>query len=183
MSSPGHGLAPGAIAAIVIGTLFVLVGLSAAGIILHYRRRPVTCDSPSSMEKPAPLSKTPQRRMRRPPSRKPTPRLFINEISFPMPLARKGRDRKRDYENSPVSTLDMVISPSLPRIFKLSAEGGESAAVEVRVTPPTPIASRAELGVPSPTKLKPNVKARFQTSSGVGLGMLPMGNESTRLVT
>lgn len=124
------------------------------------------------MEKP-PLSKTPQRRMRRPPTRKPSPRLLIDQISFPMPLARKSHDLKKDYGNTSVSTINMVISPSFPRIFKLGAEGGDFPDVEVRVTPPTPIASRGDLGVPSPVKAKLGLKARFQASSGVGLGMLP----------
>ena len=169
---------PGVIAAIVIGTSLILVVLSATGIILYYRRGTATLDTPFSVEKPAALSKTPQRRTRRPPTRKPSPRFLIDEISLPMPLARKCRDPEKDYGNTSVSTLNVVVSPSLPRVFKLGMEGGENASVEVRVTPPTPIASRGELGVPTPTKLKLGKKARFQTSPGVGLGTLHMENES-----
>lgn len=169
---------PGAIAAIVIGTSLVFIVLSATGIILYYRRRHALLDTQSTIEKPAALSKTPQRRTRRPPSRKPSPRFLIDEISFPMPLARKCRDPEKDFGTTSVSTLNVVVSPSTPRVFKLGMQGEENASVEVRVTPPTPIASRGELGVPSPTKSKMGKKARFQTSPGVGLGMLHMKNES-----
>ena len=151
--------------------------------MLFRSQRPMDCDMSSSIEKPAALSKTPQRRMRRPPSRKPSPRFLIDDISLPMPLVRKCRDPEKDYGNTSVSTLNVVISPSLPRVFKLGMEGGENTAVEVRVTPPTPIASRGELGLPSPIKLKLGKQARFQTSPGVGLGMLPLENESPWLVT
>lgn len=36
------------------------------------------------------------------------------------------------------STLNVVISPSLPRVFRVGAESGPAGGVEVRVTPPTP---------------------------------------------
>ncbi|KAH9830151.1 uncharacterized protein C8Q71DRAFT_380425 [Rhodofomes roseus] len=179
MSGSKHELAPGAIAGIVIGTLLVLVVLSATGILLFHRRRvgfPATPHLPSSSEKPAPLSKTPQRRVRRAPSRKPSPslRLTADLVSFPKPLARAGRDLDKDCGNTSVSTLNVVISPSLPRIFKVDTEDGEGAAVEVRVTPPTPVASRGDLGMPSPTKGRP---LRKKAPSGIGLGMVHLQGE------
>ncbi|KZT66535.1 hypothetical protein DAEQUDRAFT_813460 [Daedalea quercina L-15889] len=173
MSGSERELAPGTIAGIAIGTLLILVVLSATGIILHHRRRIVVPDTPSSFEKPTPLSKTPQRRTRRPPLRKASPRLSVEHISLPMPLARAKRDceKDRDRANTSVSTLNVIISPSLPRVFKLDMEGGESAAVEVRVTPPTPVASRGDMGMPSPTRGRASRKTRLGGTSGVGLGI------------
>ncbi|KAH9918675.1 uncharacterized protein B0H18DRAFT_1214117 [Fomitopsis serialis] len=175
MSGSKHELAPGAIAGIVIGTLFVLIVLSATGIILHHRRQLVSVDtSHLSAEKPAPLSKTPQRRARRAPSRKAAPKLSVDLISSPMPLARASRDPEKDCGDTSVSTLNVVISPSLPRIFKVDTEDGEGAAVEVRITPPTPVASRGDVGMPSPTRGR---YQRKKIASGVGLGMVHVQSE------
>lgn len=58
--------------------------------------------------------------------------------------------------NSP-STVNVIISPSVPHLFKLAPDG--AGGVEVRVTPPTPSQSMAAL--------KGERRVRFETLAGM----------------
>ncbi|PCH45134.1 hypothetical protein WOLCODRAFT_155141 [Wolfiporia cocos MD-104 SS10] len=139
-------LAPAIIAGFILSIVILLSILSTACIILYRRYRsqgsvPIFLHSSPDLEK-APKQKTPPKRKK-----------LLRKA--PPPLPEDAFDPHADVfgpidfgpeeHNHSLSTLNVTISPSAPRMFKVETEGGGSIGVEVRVTPPTPNTTRAPL--------------------------------------
>ncbi|KZS99945.1 uncharacterized protein LAESUDRAFT_816777 [Laetiporus sulphureus 93-53] len=150
-------LTPDVIAGLVLVIVVLVILLSATSIVLYHRRtiatQPIFCDSPAlSSDSPDP-EKGPIRPFS---SRIPTsPKLAI---SRPYNLKHKIRRKPpapllllspepEIYPPQPtqsITSLNVTISPSKPHVVKVETEGGGSVGVELRVTPPTPVASHTE---------------------------------------
>ncbi|OSX63247.1 hypothetical protein POSPLADRAFT_1055310 [Postia placenta MAD-698-R-SB12] len=157
-------LAPGAIAGLVLAILALLSIVSAACIVLHRRRKAVNSNMPifhpstPDLEKAGTryspsLSGFSNKKLRKNRRKAPPvlPADLDHDIFSPACVVLAGGSGAAfaiaagNGVNPSCSTLNVDISPSLPRVFKVKTEGGTTFGMEVRVTPPTPSAGRGEL--------------------------------------
>lgn len=123
---------------IIVGLVLVLLALMSmlVSTALFFRRSRLDSKQRRSQEKPESVPSPEQLHSPDIETTKQVVRGYDLEESIPSPY-REPYSHTEIPTNS-ASTLNVIVSPSMPRVFRVGIESGPPIGVEVRVTPPTP---------------------------------------------